>query len=72
LDEAKHNAENIRGLNMEAVKATSVQLTDLQPQQKPTEVKQELLYKVRNDSDQVYAAYCTQLNVLTCIQTDRR
>jgi hypothetical protein len=50
LDEVKHNTENIRGLNMEAVKATF----------KLVKVKHELLYEynIRNDRGQVYAAYC--------------
>jgi len=42
---------------MEAVKATSVQVNELQPQQKLMKVKHELLYKARNDRGRVYAAY---------------
>jgi hypothetical protein len=57
---------------MEAVTATSVQVTELQPHQKLINVKQELLYKARNDRRQVFAAYCAQLSVQTCTQTNRR
>jgi len=48
---------------MAVVTASSVQVTELQPQQKLIRIKHELLCKARNDRGQVYAAYCAQINV---------
>jgi hypothetical protein len=42
---------------MEAVKATSIQGNELQPQQKLMKIKHKLLYKAINDRGRVYAAY---------------